>query len=429
MPSYSVETARRFVLGRQGLWPGRRWEGRRGVKQALQYIDSVQVDSLDVVGHSHDLALWGRIVGYKVEDLQDALYRKRTLFEWGGNLRIRPIEELPYLRVVMQRKVAEERWHQFARTKAGLLARVTRELENRGPLGNRDFKGPEEVRIQSYRAGKEAGLAMYYLWLKGDLMIASRRRGEKVFDLTTHLFPQAETEVPLAEAEEHILLQTLGNLGLATGSEWLAHAHTALGRTVPRGEWISWTHRLHEEGVIQEIEVDGWRGRRWVLTEGASDLETLRSSDVPSAWRPRSTTTEEEVVFLAPLETATARGRASHLFDFEYIWEVYKPASARRWGYYTLPILFGDRLRARIEMRYDRPRGSLRVLGFWPEEASVRRDPTFVAALGRALVRLADFHGATEIDPAGLHSPTMRREVTSAIKRTRDRAPKLTVVR
>ncbi len=162
MPSESVETARRFVLGRQGLWPGRRWEGLRGVDQALRYIGSVQVDPLNVVGHSHDLALWGRIVGYRVKDLQDALYRRRTLFEWGGNVQIRQIEELPYLHVVMKRTVEEERWRLFARRKASLLARVIHEIENRGPLGNRDFASPEEVRIRNYRAGKEAGLALYY---------------------------------------------------------------------------------------------------------------------------------------------------------------------------------------------------------------------------------------------------------------------------
>ena len=422
MPSESVETARRFVLGRQGLWPGRRWEGWRGVDQAVRYIGSVQVDPLNVVGHNQDLALWGRIVGYRVEDLEEALYRRRTLFEWGGNAQIRPIEELPYLHVAMKRKVEEERWRQFARAKTSLLARVTREIENRGPLGNRDFVGPEEVRIRNYRAGKEAGLALYYLWLKGDLMIASRRRGEKVFDLASRLLKRQVPEVPVAEAEEHLVLQTLRDLGLATSSEWLAHAHGRIGRSTLRYDWAEWTRRWRERGVIQEIEVDGWNGRRWVLTEGVSDLETLRSSDIPSAWRPRSTTTDEEVVFLAPLETATARGRASHLFDFEYIWEVYKPASARRWGYYTLPVLFGDRLRARIEMRHDRLRSSLCVLGFWPEEPSIRRDPTFAAALGRALARLADFHGATEVDPAGLRSPTLQRQVVAVVKRTRDRA-------
>lgn len=422
MPSESLDTARRFILGRQGLWPGRRWEGRRGIDQALRYIDSVQFDPLNVVGRSHDLALWGRIVGYMAEDLEDALYRKRTLFETGGNVQIRPIEELPYLSIVRQRKVEEKRWRQFGRTKSGLLARVTRELERRGPLGSGDFEGPGEKRIRNYRAGKDSGLALYYLWLKGDVMIAFRRRGEKVFDLTERLFPRAAPAVPAPEAEEHLILQTLRDLGLATSTEWLAHAQGRIGRSTLRYDWADRVRRWGEAGVIQQIDVAGWIGRRWLLTEGAPDLETLRSSEVPSTWRPRSTTTEEEAVFLAPLEFATARGRAAHLFDFEYVWEVYKPASKRRWGYYTLPVLWGDRLSARIELRADRATGSLLVLGFWPEKPAILREPKFATALGRALGRLADFNGAATVDLAGLRAPTLQRRAAVAVNRARDRA-------
>jgi uncharacterized protein YcaQ len=386
-------------------------------------VDSVQVDPLNVVGHNQDLALWGRIVGYRASDLEDALYRRRTVFEWGGNIQIRPIEELPYLRIVMTRKIAEERWRRFARTKTSLLRRVIKEITNRGPLSTRDFSGADEVRVRNYRGRKEAALALYYLWLKGDLMIASRRRGEKVFDLARRVYPRVAPSVSGKEAEDHLILQTLRHLGLATDSEWLAYAHTRIGRSTLRWDWADMTRRWMERGIIQEQEVEGWSGRRWMLAEGAADLETIRSSGIPSAWRPRSTTTEEEAVFLAPLEFTIARGRAAELFDFEYVWEVYKPAGTRRWGYYTLPVLFGASLCARIELRYDPMSHSLRVLGFWPERPSVRRDPAFAAGLGRALARLADFHEATEVDASGLKGRKLELDVQGSIKATREGNP------
>jgi uncharacterized protein len=414
-----LETAQRFVLGRQGLWPGRRWEGRKGVDLAVRYTGSVQFDPLDVVGRSHDLALWGRIVRYRKEHLEDALYKKRTLFETGGNVQIRPIEELPYLRIVMERRIAEDRWRRFARTRAALLSRVTRELESRGPLGPGDFEGPGEKRIQNYRAGKESSLALYYLWLKGDVMIAFRRRGEKVFDLTNRLLSQSIPEIPVPEAEEHLILQTLRQLGLASTSEWLRYAWPRIGRLNLRSEWRDRTRRWMEQGVIQEIEVDGWKGRQVMLVEAAANLETLRSSDVPPEWQPRSTTTDEEVVFLAPLEVVAGRGRAAQLFDFEYVWEVYKPASKRRWGYYTLPVLWGNRVCARIELRTNRTTKSLIVLGFWPEDPQIRRNPEFADALGRALVRLSDFNDVARIDTSGLGTPSMRRRVTAAVRQVR----------
>ncbi|MGI0129398.1 MAG: DNA glycosylase AlkZ-like family protein [Thermoplasmata archaeon] len=317
MPPESIDVARRFVLGRQGLWPGRRWEGRRGLLPALRYIGSVQYDPLDVVGHSHDLALWGRIVGYVPAHLDDALYRKRTLFETAGNVQIHPIEEWPFLRIVRERRVVEDRWRRFARSHSALLARVERELDRRGPLGPADFRGPREKRIRNYRAGREAGLALYFLWLKGDVMIAFRRREEKVFDLTSRLRPRLTPEVAVDDAEEHLILGTLRCLGLATGSEWLAYAHTRIARSTLRYEWAKRLLRWREDGVIAEVEVGGWKGSRWLLSDGLGELETLRASEVPSAWRPRSTTTDQEAVFLAPLEFATARGRSRHLFDFD----------------------------------------------------------------------------------------------------------------
>lgn len=411
MPPDSKETARRFVLGRQGLWPGRRWKGRRDLAEALQFVGSVQVDPLNVVGKSQDLALWGRIIGYQAQHLEDALYKSRIFFESGGNVQIRPISELPYFRVAMERKVREERWRRFARTRSGLIANVAREIDRRGPLGPKDFEGPGEKRIQNYRAATESGLALYYLWLKGDVMIAFRRRGEKVFDLTDRLFGRSSAEVPVADAERHLILDSLRQSGLATRSEWLRHAWPRIGRMSLRGEWADLTRRWKEEGVFQEIEVEGWKGQYCILADAVPDFETLRSSEVPTAWRPRSTSTVDEAVFLCPLETVSGAGRATQLFDFDYVWEVYKPASKRRWGYYTMPILYQDGLCARIEMRCDRAEHTLRVLGFWPEEASLRRDPAFASALGRGLHRLAEFNRVAQVDVSGLRSPTMQSRV------------------
>jgi uncharacterized protein len=414
VPLDSKATARRFVLGRQGLWPGRRWEGRRGLTPALRYVGSVQFDPLNVVGRSHDLALWGRIAGYQTEHLEDALYKTRTAFETGGNVQILPIAELPYLRVAMHRKIAEGRWGRFARAKAGLLRRVMSEIEQRGPLGPSDFEGHAERRIQNYRARKESGLALYYLWLKGDIMVTFRRHGEKIFDLTDRVLRGPVPEVAIPEAEDHLILETLRHLGLATPSEWLRYAWPRIGRITLREEWPNLIRRWRDQGIFREIEVDGWKGQFCIPTDVFPEFETLRSLEVPPSWRPRATTSEEEVVFLAPLEVVSSNGRAARLFDFEYVWEVYKPASKRRWGYYTLPILYGDRLVARIEMRYEGPVRTLRILGFWPEEASLRRDSAFASALGRALRRLAAFNGTENIVLAGLRSPVIERQVLRA---------------
>jgi len=378
---------------------------------------------LNVVGHSHDLVLWGRIDGYRARDLEDALYRRRTLFEWGGNLQIRPTSELPHLRIVMQRTVAEERWRLFAKSHAKLIAKVLRRVEESGPLGGRDFESPAPTPPRRYRGGTDATQALYYLWLAGEVMVSSRRGGAKLYDLTSRLFPRLSTEISVPDAEEHLVLQTLQHLGLATSSEWLAHALGRIGRSTLRHDWKEWTGRWRDQGLVQEVDIPGWNGSRWVVSAAAPDLEALCAGNLPRGWRTESASTDEEAVLLSPLEITTARGRAGPLFDFEYLMEAYKPASKRRWGYYTLPILWGDSLPARIDLRFDRSLRHLRVLGFWPETPSVSKDTAFAAALGKGLAHLGRFHGATTLNLDGLHAPRIERAVRTAFRATLGPSP------
>lgn len=384
--------------------------------RALRHLDSIQVDSLNVIGHSQDLVLWGRIDGYRIADLESALYRQRTVFEWGGNLQIRPIEELPYLRIVMQRITTEDRWLQFARVHADRISAVVRAIEREGPLSGRDFKGKSVTRPGSFRGGTEATQALYYLWLKGDVMVESRRRGAKVYDLTSRLFPKVTKEAPVEEAEERIILQTLRDLGLATATEWLAHAHGRIRRSSLRYEWKARVRRWSDLGVIRESEFSGLSGRRWFLAEAASELEAVRTGHLPRGWRPVSTTTLEEVVFLSPFDQSTANGRSQRWFDFEMVSEFYKPAAKRRWGYYTLPILFGDSLVARVDMRFEAESKSIRVLGFWPDDPKIRGDAAFAVALGKAFARLAGLHSATSLDLSPANLPKIRPAVEAAFR-------------
>jgi hypothetical protein len=118
---------------------------------------------------------------------------------------------------------------------------------------------------------------------------------------------------------------------------------------------------------------------------------------VPESWRPVDTTTDEEVTFLAPLEICSARGRAKKLFGFDYVWEVYKPVAQRRWGYYVLPILFGDSLIGRVDFRLERDDMILHILGFWLEEEGLGENTSFSAAFNRGLQRFLAFLGAQDI--------------------------------
>ncbi len=169
------------------------------------------------------------------------------------------------------------------------------------------------------------------------------------------------------------------------------------------------------ESVVAQVAIEGSKDPWYLLAEDLRFLESVALGAVPDAWLPAGPTTAEEAVFLAPLDIVSARGRAAQLFGFEYLWEVYKPVELRRWGYYTLPVLWGDRLAARLDPKLDRKTGTLRLHGFWTEPDTPVEDPRFEAALGRGLARFARMMGATRVDVSAIAPEGLRRGVAAEL--------------
>jgi uncharacterized protein YcaQ len=153
-----------------------------------------------------------------------------------------------------------------------------------------------------------------------------------------------------------------------------------------------------------------------ILGEDMPTLASLEKGKIPKGWNPKERTTFEEVTFLAPLDIVSARGRAKKLFDFDYIWEVYVPAPKRRWGYYVLPILYGDDLVARLDPKLDRKTMTLEILGFWHEDDAPIKDPEFANALAKGLIRFARFLEAKKIKTDSIHPAGLRRQVESILR-------------
>ena len=147
-----------------------------------------------------------------------------------------------------------------------------------------------------------------------------------------------------------------------------------------------------------------------------SVLESLEKGKVPKAWKPKATSTLEEVTFLSPLDIVSARGRAKKLFDFEYKWEVYTPAHQRRWGYYVLPILYGDELVARLDPKLDRKTMTLEIKGFWSEEGAPVKEAEFARAFAKGLVRFAKFVQAKRVVIDSIQPAKLRKEIGATLK-------------
>ena len=393
---------RRFILGRQGLWPGRRWRGLEGVATALTECEALQLDPLNIVARSHDIALYGRVLDYQPDYLYDVCYQQRRFFDYGGALFLYPMRELPYWRVAMSRDDVYSRWVTFRREHPETVAQVRQALAENGPLGNRDFTGNH--RVNSYRGSKDTSIALYYLWLTGEAMIHHRDGFERVYDLHSRVAPaELDYTAPVDEAEAYFARKTIGFVGLARLVGWRAGVSDAINRKLTKSEGEAWMERLVDAGEVVAVRVEGDKDMRFALASDLPILETLQAGETPDAWQPLETSTLDEVTFLSPLEICSARGRAAKLFDFEYVWEVYKPVEQRRWGYYVLPILYSDRLVARMDSRLERATNMLRILGFWLEDPApgyplaLGDDPAFAAAFKRGLHRFMQLAGAQSV--------------------------------
>lgn len=409
----SIDTARRFILGKQGLWPGRRWRGIEGAAQAMRAMEYLQLDPLQIIARSHDIALNCRVLDYTPGMWEALAYEQRKFFDWGRWLAARPMDELPHWRVVMRReRESHSRLRDTARDHADAIVEMRAILRERGTVTNRDFAMAARTRTQNYRGRKDSALALYYLWCIGEVMTHHRDRFERVYALTEAVAPaHLIRESDEAEADRFLIKKEVGFSGLSRLSRTSDAFHG-------RGEPESVAKRLREtmlaDGDLVEVQVEGWKGLYCALGSDLPLLHELSAGQVPAAWAPLETSTMEEAVFLAPLDHVSARGRAKVLFGFDYVWEVYKPAHQRKFGYYTLPVLWGDRLVARFDSKLDRATNTFVVLGLWLEDEALGGDEAFAEALARGFARFVTFLGAGKLDATAIREPLLRQRVLAA---------------
>lgn len=414
-------TARRFVLGRQGLWPGRRWSGKKGTAVALRACEAVQLDPLAVVARSQDIVLHSRVIDYKPEYLYQAAYDERQFFDYGGWLAMYPMEELPYWRVQMEGRRHQKRVEDFALSNLELFEHVRSALRERGPLGNRDFTG-KSLGSWNYRGRKETSLVLYDMWLYGELMMHHRNGFDRVYDFRENIAPKEFDYIAAEkEAEEFFVRKSIAFMGLKRESTMRSpELNNYMRRDYSPAEVRKIMEEKKASGVFAQVQVEGGRETYLVLSEDVPVLESLEKGKTPKGWNPKDTTTLEEVTFLSSLDIVSARGRAKKLFDFDYKWEVYVPAEKRRWGYYVLPILYGDDLVARLDPKLDRATMTLDIKGFWHEEDAPVKDANFASALANGLARFAKFVEAKKVKIAAIHPASLRKEVKTVLKRISD---------
>ena len=382
--------ARRFLVRHHLLAPPRSLPARpQSVLDVIARLGFLQFDPLDVPGaRNHDLMLHARIGGYRREWLDGWLYGpdRRLIELYNKSLNIVPISELPHYRITWDRN-APEVDQGILREQAPVADAILERIEREGPLSTAAFAEHGHAVDWWWAPTRASRAVMEALFVSGRLGLARREGNRRHYDLIERIVPVEilNARESHEDAMRHRLLSRYragGLCGPSSGPELMWATGTARDR-------LRRSLELAEQGLLVEVEVEGLKGRRFVLAEQAALLETV-GQEPPAA-----------VAFIAPVDPLIAdRVNTRALWDFDYLWEIFVPAAKRRWGYYVLPILYRDRLVGRIEPRFERATRILRVIGLWWEDGFSPLEEGFGEALGAGLNDYVEFVGATSFDVA-----------------------------
>jgi uncharacterized protein YcaQ len=381
----TTEGARRFLVGRHFLSPARSLEGLDGVLEVFGRLGSIQFDPTAVAGRNHDLVLHARVAGYEPSSC-DTLYERREIFETTNKaLSFIPAREFPWYRANGGRK--GPRFHHSALADNRAVAeRVLTRIEAEGPLSSADFERESGATKNWFGAPENAVRSVLEAFtVTGAVGLARRDGNTRYYDLLERLLPSdlLAREVPEHDQLRHKLLSRYRAHGLlgagGAGGTFARIANPNVRKALHK--------ELVERGELVPVAVEGMRGKRFVVADEVALLET------PPEPAPT-------VAFIAPFDSLLwDAALLASLFGFEFVWEGFFKPEKRRWGYYVLPVLFGDRFVGRIEPRIDREGRRVEVLGVWWEDGfSARRTEGFVEAMREALGAYLRFAGADRLE-------------------------------
>jgi hypothetical protein len=377
-PTLTLDEARAWLVSHLGLASPRFPPGAEGTRALLLALRCIQLDPLDVIGTNADLVALARVEGLSRGDVYRHLMPGHAFEHWAKERCILPAYAFPYYR----ERTRETPWWNLAtrleRLPSNVVQAVMEEVAARGPISAAELTDHGAVKPLDWSGwkgtGKATSMALEVLWTRCQVVVCGRGPGGKRYDVPERALPDtARAHLPSGpEAFDRWAVlervEAAGLLSRASGPHWsvLSDVRTS---ELP--------DMLVREGLLEEVVLPG-SSRRYLA---------------PAGFRARPLTApDERMRILGPLDPLLwDRGLVRLAFGFEYVWEVYKPASQRRWGWYVCPLLHRGQLVGRLEARVEED--VLRVDKLWREKG-VKLDD---AALDEALARHAKACGATRV--------------------------------
>ncbi len=376
MERVPTSALRSFVVAHQGYAPRLRRASARELAAAIKALGAVQLDSISAVDRAHRITLATRVGAFE-EGAVSRLLARGAIFEyWAHEACLLPIDDYPLFKRRMHH-LSERHW--WGRERTPEIRAIEREvlarLRDEGALPARAFDG----RSEGMWGWKPAKRALEHLFAAGEVAVAGRQGFQRVYDLAERVIPRVALEAPAPDEEEfqrRFALRAVESRGALTEAGIAEHCRLRGGAGAIRPR----VDELVEAGRVRRVAVD----------DGGPSV--VVPADAEIAGRPAAP------VLVCPFDNLLwDRAFARRLFGFDHVIEVYKRPPERVYGYYVLPLLVGDRLLGRADLKTERTRRSLRILRFTPEPG-VRR--SLAAPLERAAFRLTRSLGLERLEYA-----------------------------
>ncbi|MEN6434343.1 MAG: crosslink repair DNA glycosylase YcaQ family protein [Anaerolineaceae bacterium] len=370
--------ARLLLLRQHFLDVPRSLHGKSGITTLFQRLGCIQYDPVNIIGTNPYLVLQSRVADFTPTLLDEMLYSDRTL--WDGFDKVMSIyqaQDWPYFSRCRERMV--QSYGNPQRECMRLSENVMQTIRDNGPSSSIDFDHDERTDWH-WGPTRLVRATLESLFFMGKLGIHHRTGTRRSFDLVERLLPAELLTLPdpnisMEDYYDWHFLRRIGSMGFAdssAGDKWLGVLYA---KTRERQASIK---RLMDKGLVDEATIEDLPRNRYLIR--TADLPLLSA---PTASNPL------KIAFLPPLDNLLwDRRRLKDLFNFEYTWEVYVPASKRKYGHYTMPVLYGDRFIARFDPILDRKAHQMTIQNWWWEEG-IQPGEEMISALQEAFASFA----------------------------------------
>ncbi|WP_420628782.1 winged helix-turn-helix domain-containing protein [Candidatus Leptofilum sp.] len=358
----------------------------------IRDLGCVQLDPIRAVERTHLLVLWSRLGNFDEAELERLRWEEKALFEyWAHAASMVLTEEYPLFSWGMrQRRESPRRAAKYQKwfdKHAGLIElkdHILNRLQQEGPLFSRDIETGDDLRYESnWSSGRFVGFILDYLWTNGAITVTERVGNQRRWGLLPEWLPAGTPQEMWTDEQtcRFAAQKAIRALGAATAKQIKVH--------YTRGMYPGLTavlKQLVQEEILIPATVDGLSDDYYLHAEDLPLLRQIQNGD----WQPRTT-------LLSPFDNLICdRDRTEALWDFYFRIEIYVPAAKREYGYYVLPILYGDKLIGRIDPKMDRKSNTLHIHNVYAEPNAPKFKKT-VREIGRAITSLAKFVGAKQI--------------------------------